>query len=101
MSAASQKAAGTESRHFLTSISTETQLEHAVGKIPPSADFEACAAEVGPSRSPCETEILGRRLSNQFKAHGADLKRSLFQLATTATPFIALLVVMAAASHSS
>lgn len=41
---------------------------------------------------------MGRKLSGQFKAHGADLKRSLFQLISTAAPFAALLVVMAAAS---
>lgn len=42
---------------------------------------------------------MGRALARQFKAYGADLKRSLFQLVTTGMPFIALLVVMAATSH--
>jgi omega-6 fatty acid desaturase (delta-12 desaturase) len=41
---------------------------------------------------------MGLILSRRFSAYGADLKRSLFQLITTATPFGALLVVMAAAS---
>jgi omega-6 fatty acid desaturase (delta-12 desaturase) len=42
---------------------------------------------------------MGQMLSRQFKTYGADLKRSLFQLITTATPFIALLVVMATATQ--
>ena len=45
--------------------------------------------------------LMGQMLSRQFRAHGADLKRSLFQLITTATPFLALLVVMYAASRGS
>lgn len=42
---------------------------------------------------------MGQSLSPRFKAYGADLKRSLFQLITTATPFVALLVIMAIASE--
>jgi len=38
-------------------------------------------------------------LSKQFKAYGSDLKCSLFQLTTTATPFLALLVLMATATQ--
>lgn len=49
---------------------------------------------------PPSEDILGPILSRRFKAYGANVKRSLFQLATTATLFIALLGVMAAASHS-
>lgn len=41
---------------------------------------------------------MGKLLSRRFKAYGTDLKRSLFQLVTTATPFLALLIVMAMAS---
>lgn len=44
-------------------------------------------------------DVLGPVLSRRFKAYGADAHRSIFQLVTTATPFVALLVVMAAASH--
>lgn len=44
-------------------------------------------------------EALGPMLSRRFKAYGADAKQSIFQLATTATLFIALLVVMVASSH--
>ncbi len=44
---------------------------------------------------------MGQMLSRQFKAYGADLKRSLFQLITTALPFVALLVIMATASRGS
>ncbi|MEP7130888.1 MAG: fatty acid desaturase [Sphingomicrobium sp.] len=43
-------------------------------------------------------EALGPRLSQRFKAYGADASRSILQLVTTATLFIALLVVMAAVS---
>jgi omega-6 fatty acid desaturase (delta-12 desaturase) len=38
-------------------------------------------------------------LSRRFAAYGADVKRSIIQLVTTAIPFIALLAVMAWASH--
>ena len=44
-------------------------------------------------------EALGPILSRRFKAYGADARRSLLQLATTAAAFLGLLVVMAAASH--
>ena len=42
---------------------------------------------------------IGPMLSRRFTAYRADVKRSVFQLVTTATPFIALLAVMAWASH--
>jgi omega-6 fatty acid desaturase (delta-12 desaturase) len=42
---------------------------------------------------------MGQMLSRRFKPYGADLKRSLFQLTTTALPFVALLVVMVTASE--
>lgn len=42
---------------------------------------------------------MGQILSQRFSAYGADFKRSLFQLITTATPFIALLVVMGIATE--
>ena len=44
-------------------------------------------------------EAIGPVLSRRFKAYGADVRRSLFQLITTGTLFIGLLVVMAAMSH--
>ena len=44
-------------------------------------------------------EDLGPILARRFKAYGADAKRSMFQLVTTAAPFIALLGVMAAVGH--
>jgi omega-6 fatty acid desaturase (delta-12 desaturase) len=44
-------------------------------------------------------EALGPILSRRFKAYGADAGRSVLQLVTTASAFIALLVVMAALSH--
>lgn len=44
-------------------------------------------------------EALGPILSRRFKAYGGDAKRSIFQLFTTATAFIASLAVMAAVSH--
>src|SRR5579884_2212509 len=42
---------------------------------------------------------LGPLLSRRFTTFGADPKRSIFQLITTATPFIALLAVMVWASN--
>ena len=44
------------------------------------------------------TETLGPILSRRFKAYGADVKRSLLQLITTAAAFAALLLAMAAVS---
>src|SRR4029079_7196175 len=44
-------------------------------------------------------EDLGPVLARGFKAYGPDAKRSILQLVTTAAAFIALLVVMASASH--
>jgi len=44
-------------------------------------------------------EALGPILSRRFTAYGADTKRSILQLVTTAIPFVALLMVMAWASH--
>lgn len=46
-----------------------------------------------------DAERLGRRLARQSAAFGADPKRSLFQLITTAVPFLALLAVMVASSY--
>ena len=45
-----------------------------------------------------EMEALGQLLARRFKPYDADARRSLFQLATTATAFLALLTVMAAVS---
>lgn len=42
---------------------------------------------------------LGPMLSRRFTTYGAETRRSIFQLVTTATPFIALLAVMAWASR--
>ncbi len=46
------------------------------------------------------SEALGPILSRRFRAYGPVVKRSIFQLLTTASLFIALLLVMAAVSHS-
>jgi omega-6 fatty acid desaturase (delta-12 desaturase) len=51
-------------------------------------------ADVHPS-----AEALGPVLSRRFTTYGAEVKRSIFQLVTTATPFIGLLVAMSWASH--
>jgi omega-6 fatty acid desaturase (delta-12 desaturase) len=47
---------------------------------------------------PTKAEALGPILSRRFKAYGADARRSILQLATTAALFLALLVLMAAVS---
>ena len=49
--------------------------------------------------TPSAAVALGPMLSRRFMTYGADTKRSIFQLFTTATPFIGLLAVMAWASH--
>lgn len=45
-------------------------------------------------------DALGPILARRFKAYGADARRSIFQLVTTATAFFALLGVMGAVSQS-
>ena len=45
-------------------------------------------------------DVLGPILARRFKGYRADAKRSIFQLATTATAFFALLVAMGAVSQS-
>lgn len=87
-----------ESTQPLTLIPTEIHREQAVAQSSPEAEHEE--KYCGASRRlryghNSEVEALGRRLSRQFKAYGPDLKRSLFQLITTATPFFGLLAVMA------
>lgn len=80
----------------MTLQSTQTQ--------PPAKADQADDRAPGPDRDtalPTEAAVLGRALSLRFKAYGADSKRSLLQLATTAGPFIALLAIMAAASRGS
>ena len=44
-------------------------------------------------------DALGPILAKRFRAYGADVKRSILQLATTATAFVTLLAVMGVASH--
>ena len=64
--------------------------------LPAEDHLETSAA--GPSVGELHLQ-LGRMLSRRFTTYGADVKRSIFQLATTAIPFIALLVVMATRSR--
>ncbi|WP_240320871.1 fatty acid desaturase [Sphingomonas crusticola] len=70
-------------------------------ELPPQDDGARAGgpAERAAQAPASEAELLGRLLAVRFKNHGADLKRSLVQLVTTATPFIALLVVMGVASR--
>lgn len=65
---------------MLSLLPNEAPQEQSVINVPPTA------------------KALGQILSRRFKAYRADVKRSIFQLITTVTPFIALLVVMAATS---
>jgi omega-6 fatty acid desaturase (delta-12 desaturase) len=86
----------------MPSIPTESQLEQAAGPDSPAPAHGKRNRETADRESlslAAEAEIIGQRLARQFKAHRADLKRSLFQLVTTATPFLALLVVMASATE--
>lgn len=50
-------------------------------------------------RAASSAVALGPILSRRFTTYGADTRRSIFQLVTTATPFVALLAVMAWASN--
>jgi omega-6 fatty acid desaturase (delta-12 desaturase) len=88
----------------VTSVPTEIPPEQALGRLVPPNRPETVHRPAGGDEhhaSSPDAEAFGPMLSRQFKAYGADLKRSLFQLVTTATPFIALLVLMAAASRES
>ena len=46
------------------------------------------------AEKPATAQALGPVLARRFKVYRADAKRSIFQLATTGVPFIALLVLM-------
>lgn len=62
--------------------------------LPPNANPKEQVVHVLPA-----PEALGPILSRRFKAYGADAKRSVFQLVTTATAFMALLAVMGMVSE--
>ena len=66
---------------------------------PPANDHLAAETSVGEPSVGDPRLQLGQMLSRRFTTYGADVKRSIFQLATTAIPFIALLVVMATRSR--
>lgn len=84
----------------MTRTSIEERAEDAdIGRAPNHPAENLRAAGGARSAAASQAEITARAFSQQFKAYGSDLKRSLFQLITTAAPFAALLVVMAAASH--
>jgi omega-6 fatty acid desaturase (delta-12 desaturase) len=71
------------------------------GREPKPAANDHLAPDMSPGR-PSVGDLspqLGPMLSRRFTAYRADIKRSIFQLVNTATPFLALLVVMAWASH--
>lgn len=52
------------------------------------------------SQDSVDAETLGPVLSRRFKAFGPEVKRSLFQLVTTALPFFGLLALMAVFSRT-
>lgn len=56
--------------------------------LSPSFDVQADEQDIR------QAEDLGRALSKQFKAYGADAKLSILQLLTTLVPFVALMAVM-------
>jgi omega-6 fatty acid desaturase (delta-12 desaturase) len=55
-----------------------------------------CAPGQPAAQEAATAEVLGPVLSRRFKAYAADTKRSVLQVATTATLFVGLLVVMGA-----
>ena len=67
----------------------------------PGTCFEARQGAADSAEShrtlPPDLRAATARLTQLFNAYGTDAKRSLFQLVTTAAPFVALLVVMACA----
>ena len=60
---------------------------------------ETSQAQAG-GRAIARAEVIGPILSRRFRAYGADARRSVLQLVTTGTAFIALIVVMAVVGHS-
>jgi omega-6 fatty acid desaturase (delta-12 desaturase) len=81
----------------LNLTSTDTRRDDAVGQ-----DALLWTQERGPVAEPSESkkrssqaQSLGQQAAKQFPGFGTDLKRSLFQLTTTAIAFVAMLVVIA------
>jgi omega-6 fatty acid desaturase (delta-12 desaturase) len=75
--------------------------ESTTGREPRSAanDRSApCSGVAGPSAADGHLQV-GPMLSRRFSTYRAQVGRSIFQLVTTATPFLTLLAVMAWASH--
>jgi omega-6 fatty acid desaturase (delta-12 desaturase) len=72
-----------------------------MGREPRSAANDHSAPGIGAGRPPSADGHLqfGPMLSRRFSAYRAEVGRSIFQLVTTAAPFLALLAVMAWASH--
>ena len=60
---------------------------------------ETSQAQAG-GRAIARAEVIGPILSRRFRAYGADARRSVLQLVTTGTAFIALIAVMAVVGHS-
>jgi omega-6 fatty acid desaturase (delta-12 desaturase) len=88
----------------LTSVLIEARSEQGVGRNSSPATGEPDEGTPAGRRGDVpvsDTELVGRLLSRRFKAYGADWKRSLFQLVTTAIPFLGLLVAIALASRTS
>lgn len=88
----------TEGRRSVTLISSELQHEQAVEQDSPATMYGTKAGGGRGAAPSCEVEAMGQVLARRFKAYGADVKRSLFQLVTTAAPFAALLIAMTMAS---
>ncbi|GAA0311845.1 fatty acid desaturase [Sphingomonas oligophenolica] len=86
----------------MTLIPTETPQEPAAdqGSCAPEQETGHCGTDSRQNHAASDAQALGQVLSRRFKTYGADAKRSLFQLITTAAPFFASLVIMAMASHS-
>lgn len=86
-----------ESGWSLTSVAIETRQELTVGQSPPPRDDEPADLRsdgLPPHARSSPAAVTGRLLARRFKAFRPEWKRSLFQLITTATPFLALLGIM-------
>jgi omega-6 fatty acid desaturase (delta-12 desaturase) len=53
-----------------------------------------------PRMTRSEAKLMANAIAQRFQAYGTDVKRSILQLTTTATLFVALLVIMATLMHN-
>ena len=85
----------------MTSIPNDTQYDRATGsglRFQAQGASDRVMTDGQDLTLVRDAEMIGRDLVRRFRAYGPDLKRSLFQLITTGTLFLVMLVVIATAT---